>query len=219
MFNADLMKFKDEMLKTLREMEKKIMTKVNKNQTDLSSDLTSINASINSLQANNNSIIDSLTQQKLNIDKIFIIESDLKKFNSILALQEKKINDSMIEISYIRDRYEKSLSDTLTVPGIIGNKCKYNNFNECIINITKEITKLKTEKDNNKKESKELKQKLEQGLKSLSSLVDSLNNRAKMYTDGAKKSILNLIDTKISDLDSKNLEILSKLYKIDNETE
>ena len=219
MFHSDLMQFKDEMLKNLREMEKKIMTKVNKNQTELSSDLISINASINSIQANNNSIVDSLTQQKLNIDKILIIESDLKKFNSILTGQEKKLNESMIEISYIRDRYEKSLSDTLLVPGIIGNNCKYSNFNEYIINTTKDISRLKTEKDNSKKESKELKQKLEQGLKSLSSMVDTLNNRSKLYTDGAKKSILNLMETKISELDNKNLDLLSKLYKIDNELE
>ena len=128
MLHSDLIQFKDEMLKNLREMERKIMTKVNKNQSDYSSDLSMLTASLNSLKEKNKSLIDSITEQKLNMDKISTIESDLKKFNSALSGQEKKINESMIEISYIRDRYEKSLSDTLFVPCIIGKNCKYSNF-------------------------------------------------------------------------------------------
>ena len=217
MLHSDLMKFKDEMLKNLRELERKIMTKVNKNQDDLSSDLNTLTASLKSLKENNISLIDSITEQKLNANKISTIESDLKKFNTALTGQEKKINESMVEISYIRDRYEKSLSDALFVPGIIGKNCKYNNFNDYIINCTKEINKLKNEKEFSKKESKEMKLKLEQGIKSLSNLVDSFINRSKLYTDGTKKAIIDLIDTRITELDTKNLDLLAKLCKIDNE--
>ena len=90
MNHSDLMQFKDEILKNLREMEKKIMTKVNKNQTDLSSDLITLTESINSIKATNDSMIDSMAEQKLNNDKIFTLEADLKKFNSTLTSQEKK---------------------------------------------------------------------------------------------------------------------------------
>jgi len=213
------MQFKDEILKNLREMERKIMTKVNKNQTDFSSDLMTITKSLNSIKENNNSIIDSITEQRLNLDKITTIESELKKFKSTLTSQEKKINDSTIEISYIRERCEKSLSDSLCVPGIIGKNCRFNSFNDYIINNMNEINKLKSEKDFNKKESKELKQKLDQGIKNLSNLVDTFINRSKLYTDGTKKALIDLIDTKVTELDAKNLELLAKLCKIDTEIE
>ena len=219
MNHSDLMQFKDEMLKNLREMERKIMTKVNKNQTDFSSDLMTITKSLNSIKENNNSIIDSITEQKLNLDKITTIESELKKFKSTLTSQEKKINDSTIEISYIRERCEKSLSDSLCVPGIIGKNCRFNSFNDYIINNMNEINKLKSEKDFNKKESKELKQKLDQGIKNLSNLVDTFINRSKLYTDGTKKALIDLIDTKVTELDAKNLELLAKLCKIDTDIE
>ena len=219
MNHSELMQFKDEMLKNLREMERKIMTKVNKNQQDFSTDLMEITKSVNSIKENNNSIIDSITEQKLSLDKITTIESELKKFNSNLKSQEKKLNDSIIEISYIRERSEKSLSDSLCVPGIIGKNCRFNSFNDYIINNMNEINKLKSEKDFNKKESKELKQKLEQGIKSLSNLVDTFINRSKLYTDGTKKALIDLIDTKITELDAKNLELLAKLCKIDNDIE
>ena len=195
------------------------MTKVNKNQTDFSTDLMAITKSVNSIKENNNSIIDSITEQRLSLDKITTIESELKKFNSNLKSQEKKLNDSIIEISYIRERSEKSLSDSLFVPGIIGKNCRFNSFNDYIINSMNEINKLKSEKDFNKKESKELKQKLEQGIKSLSNLVDTFINRSKLYTDGTKKALLDLIDTKITELDAKNLELLAKLCKINNDIE
>ena len=217
MLHSEIMQFKDEMLKNIRELERKIMTKVNKNQEDLSSDLNNITASLNSLKTNNNAIIDSITETKLNFDKISHIESDLIKFHTTLNGQEKKINETMLDISFMKEQYEKSFSDALFVPGIIGKNCKYNNFNDYIVNINQEISRLKTEKEYSRKESRELKQKLEQGMKSMSNLVDSFVGRAKIYTDGTKKGIIELMDTRISEFDSKNMELFSKFYKMDSD--
>ena len=217
MLHSEIMQFKDEMLKNIRELERKIMTKVNKNQEDLSSDLNNITASLNSLKTNNNAIIDSITESKLNFDKISHIESDLIKFHTALNGQEKKINETMLDISFMKEQYEKSFSDALIVPGIIGKNCKYNNFNDYIVNINQEISRLKTEKEYSRKENRELKQKLEQGMKSMSNLVDSFVGRAKIYTDGTKKGIIELMDTRISELDSKNMELFSKFYKMDSD--
>ena len=217
MLHSEIMQFKDEMLKNIRELERKIMTKVNKNQEDLSSDLNNITASLNSLKTNNNAIIDSITETKLNFDKISHLESDLIKFHTTLNGQEKKINETMLDISFMKEQYEKSFSDALIVPGIIGKNCKYNNFNDYIVNINQEISRLKTEKEYSRKESRELKQKLEQGMKSMSNLVDSFVGRAKIYTDGTKKGIIELMDTRISEFDSKNMELFSKFYKMDSD--
>ena len=219
MLHSDLMQFKDEMLKNLREMELKIMNKVNKNQENFSSNLDTLSSSINSLQLSTNSMADEITEQKLNINKIFSIESDLKKFNTSLSTQEKKINDFLIEITYLRDKFEKSLADSLLVPGYIGKNCKYNNFVDYIINTTKEINRLKSEKDYDKKENREMKQKFEQNIKNLSGLLDSFFNRSKIYTDATKKAIIELMDSKISDLDTKNLELLAKICKLDTQLE
>ena len=93
---SDLIQFKDEVLKNLRELEKKIMSKVNKNQEDISSDLNTINQSLNFMRTSSNSMIDSIAEQKLNSDKILVIEADLKKFNTALNSQEKKINEGVI---------------------------------------------------------------------------------------------------------------------------
>ena len=146
MFNADLMQFKDEMLKNLREMEKKIMVKISKSQSDISTDINLINDSIKLLKDNNNSIIESMAEQKVNIDKITDFEKTLKKLNATISGHENKISDSISEISYIRNRHEKSVNETFSVPGIIGKNCKYNNFNEYIISNIKDITSLKQKK-------------------------------------------------------------------------
>ena len=219
MFNADLMQFKDEMLKYLREMEKKIMLKVNKNQTEISSDLNIINDSIKLLKDNNNSLIESMTEQKLNLDKFSNIENCLKKLNTTITTHENKISDSISEISYIRNKCEKSISDTFSVPGVIGKNCKYSNFNEYIMNNMKELANLKSEKDFNKKENKELRQKLDHGLKNLSNLVDNFINRSKSYTDNTKKNIIELMENKINEINDKNMELMTKMCKIEIDTE
>ena len=210
MFNADLMQFKDEMLKNLREMEKKIMIKVSKNQTDISTDINIINDSIKLLRENNNSLIESMAEQKVNIDKISDFEKTLKKINSTISGHENKISDSLSELSYIRNRCENSVTETLSVPGIIGKNCKFSNFNEYIMFNMKEISALKTEKDYNRKENIELRTKLDQGIKNLSNLVDTFINRSKLYTDSTKKMILELLDGKIKDIEGKNMEFISK---------
>ena len=217
MINLDILKFKDEILKNLREMEKKLTLKINKNKEDISLDINTLTDSINSIKENNNTIIESITEQRLNLDKILIIEKNMTKFESNLSSQEKRINDSITEISYIRDRCEKSFSDSLSVPGIIGKNCKFNSFNDYIINNAKEINKLKADKEYAKKEGKELKQKLDEKLKSFSGLVDSFISRSKLYTDSTKKSIIEFIDNKIIELDNKNLEFLAKFHGLENE--
>ena len=133
MLNADLMQFKDDLLKTLREIEKKIMVKVSKSQADISTDINIINEAIKLLKENNNSIIDSIAEQKVNIDKISDFEKTLKKMGSTVSGHENKISDSISEISYIRNRCEKSMTETFSVPGIIGKNCKFSNFNEYIM--------------------------------------------------------------------------------------
>ena len=95
MFNADLMQFKDEMLKNLREMEKKIMIKVSKSQSDISTDINLINDSIKLLRDNNNSIIESMVEQKVNIDKIIDFEKTLKKLHITNSGHENNISDSI----------------------------------------------------------------------------------------------------------------------------
>ena len=215
MFNADLMQFKDEMLKNLREMEKKIMIKVSKNQSDISSDINIINDAIKLLRENNNSIIESMAEQKVNIDKISDFEKTLKKINSKVSGHENKISDSISEISYIRNRCEKSVSETLSVPGVIGKNCKFSSFNEYIMFNMKEMTTLKSERDYNREENKVLRTKLDQGIKNLSNLVDTFINRSKLYTDGTKKMILELLDSKINEIEGKNIEYMSKFIDTD----
>ena len=219
MLHTDLMQFKDEMLKNLREMELKIMNKVNKTQEKFSLNLTSLTSSINSLQISTNSILGEITEQKLNINKIFTLESDLNKYNTSLISQEQKLNDSLIEITYLRNRLEKSLAESLLVPGCIGKNCKYKSFSDYIMTNIKDMNKLKAEKDFDKKENREMRQKFEQNIKNLSNLLDSFFNRAKMYTDAIKKSIIELVDSKITDLDAKNIELLAKICKLDEELE
>ncbi len=219
MLNSDLMQFKDDILKTLRELEKKIMLKVNKSQTDLSLDINIINDSIKLLKNNNNSIIESITEQKVSLDKISEFEILLKKMNNIVNGHENKISDTLSEISYIRNRCERAITETFTVPGIIGNNCKFSTFNDYIIFSFKGMTNLKSEKDFILKESKDLRQKLEHGLKNLSNTVDTYINRAKLYTDAAKKIIIELMDNKIGEIEGKSMELIAKVCKIDIDTE
>ena len=219
MLNSDLMQFKDDILKTLRELEKKIMLKVNKSQTDLSLDINIINDSIKLLKNNNNSIIESITEQKVSLDKISEFEILLKKMNNIVNGHENKISDTLSEISYIRNRCERAITETFTVPGIIGNNCKFSTFNDYIIFSFKGMTNLKSEKDFILKESKDLRQKLEHGLKKLSNTVDTYINRAKLYTDATKKIIIELMDNKIGEIEGKSMELIAKVCKIDIDTE
>ena len=53
----------------------------------------------------------------------------------------------------------------------------------------------------------------------LATLVDTFINRSKLYTDSTKKNIIKLMDSKIGEIEDKYMGFMTKLCKIEIDTE
>ena len=96
----------------------------------------------------------SLVNQKLKLDKIAELESFKNKVDDKIITHEVRINNNLDEILRIKLRYDKIISENLYVSGFIGGACQFKNLSEYLSYNISEVSKLKTEKESNKKRNK-----------------------------------------------------------------
>ncbi len=113
--------FKNEVYSNLREMQTKLDAKININHTKLIDDIEAQTIKMNNLINNNKDMVLSIVSQKLKLEKIAELESFKNKVDGIIITHELRIKNNIEEISRIKLKYDKILSENLYVSGFIGN--------------------------------------------------------------------------------------------------
>ena len=221
MFNADLMQFKDDMLKTFRELEKKLLQKIATSNEEITKNITSITDSIKTINHKNANIMDTISNNEYKLEKLTDIEQQIQKINTKLTSQENKFNVAQNDLNYVKSKCEKPINDNFEIPGLIGfaNGCKYTSLVDYITKSINDIQLLKSEKEDVARSKKDLALKIKKGLESMSLLADSCILRAKSYTDTTKGNILEKIEIMFNELKEKNFENLSKIIKVETQTD
>ena len=198
--------FKNEIYGHVRELDSKLMSKINKNHALLKEDIESYERKILSLIENNKEVVLSLVSQKLQLEKISEFESFKNKVGDMVITHEVRIKNNLEEISRIKLKYDKLLSENLYVPGFIGSACQFKNLSEYLSYNISEVSKLKIEKDQLKKDIKDLKSKFEGLMKNMITLNDTSVKLCKQYTDNKQTEYLNIIENKTNEMNQKSLE-------------
>ena len=198
--------FKNEIYGHVRELDSKLMSKINKNHALLKEDIESYERKILALIENNKEVVLSLVSQKLQIEKISEFESFKNKVGDMVITHEVRIKNNLEEISRIKLKYDKLLSENLYVPGFIGSACQFKNLSEYLSYNISEVSKLKIEKDQLKKDIKDLKSKFEGLMKNMITLNDTSVKLCKQYTDNKQTEYLNIIENKTNEMNQKSLE-------------
>jgi glucan-binding YG repeat protein len=137
----ELLYFKEEIFHTLKEFEKKISEKTKESLVQFNTKIEETNLLINKYKNETNIF---LTKEDFQKEKKEIIKesSNLKYFND-------KFNELEIQISALRKdfndscfKYDKIFIDQLTLPGIIGEKCKYKGIRDYIKHNIDEMSRI-----------------------------------------------------------------------------
>ena len=131
----------------------------------------------------NKSLLNSLSLQKINLEKINDFDNFRKKMESMIITHEIRINNSIKDIKEIQFKLGKEISENLSVPGYVGPSCKYKTISNYISTNINEIDKIKNENEIFKKDIKEIKKKLEETIKTVITLVDGSNSKCIEYID------------------------------------
>ena len=207
MSKEEINKFKEELLKVVNQLERKIIEDINNKKAQLNANYEKNNEKINQIISHNREIIESIVAEKVNCEKIQTLEKFKNKADGILITHEIRINKNNKDIDDMKTKYDKIIVDNLSVPGYIGPACQYKNIGEYIIYNISEFSKIKYEKDNLKKETKEIKLKVEGMLKKIIKLVDNSVEKFKEYTDKQIEQFRKHFNMKYEEFDQKSLLI------------
>ena len=211
--------FKNEVLNTIRELESKFFTELSRKNAELNFNLTSFNEKVNSILDSNRKMIESVTRQKLNFEKIKQLESNMKYINEALTTHDVKISFITSEMEKMKFKYDKIISENILIPGYIGAGCNFKNLKDFIVSSMEEIKKLKNEKEVIKREEKDLKSKIESEMKNITSMIEYNSTKIKEYSYTKEHEIENMFDDKFKYYNEKSLQSSKKLIENQNNLE
>ena len=192
MANREMYLFKNEIYNKIREIETKLSTELKNKNAQINTNLTTFNEKVNSILESNKLMIDAITNQKINFEKIEKLENNKKIINEILASYKIKINNIVSDIDRMKFRFDKMESENIIIPGYVGPGTEFRNIGDFIINTIKEIKLLKEENEQIKKDGKNLRTKVDLIMRNMTSMHE--------YSSSKIREIINLKDNELESL-------------------
>ena len=217
--NNDLNLFKEDVLAHIKELETKLTNQISNKESKLNKDYNEFTAKMNSLIENNREMVTNLVTQKIKIEKISELESFKNKVDGMLITHEVRIKNSIDEIEKMKTKYDKIITDNLYVSGFIGNSCQFRNLSEYLSYNISEVSKLKMEREQYKKDIKEIKNKLDASMKNMITLNDNSVKLCNKYTDNKQEEFRKLLDAAQMELNQKSMEMRAMIVQFNNETD
>ena len=211
MSNDEFKALKEELLKEIHESEKKTNFQITLKNQELNEKWKKYFEEFNTMNEKNKSLLDLLSLQKINLEKINDFDNFRKKMESMVITHEIRINNSMKDVKEIQFKLGKEISQNLTVPGYVGPSCKYKTISNYISTNINEFDKIKNENEIFKKDIKEIKKKLEEIIKTVITLVDGSNSKCIEYIDRKNKKIEENIKKKNEEFSDKIINFKSLL--------
>ena len=208
--------FKNEIYLKIRELEKKFISEITKKNSEIDSNFNIFKDKINIIMENNRKLIESITNEQLNFEKIKDLEKAIKSLNENLTTNKVKVVNLTNDVDRMRFRYDKLISDNLIIPGYIGPGCSYRNIGEYIVNSIIDITKLKEEKEIIRREDKELKSKVELMLRNMNTMVEHNSIKIRDYINTKDHELGVILDEKFKKYDEKTEESNQKVINSQN---
>ena len=210
---TDLITFKDEIFKKVRLLENKLVTEVNTKYSEMFTNYEKLDNKLSFLSENNDSLLELVTSQKVDLDKVKDLETFKNKAEHNIMMHDIKIKSVSSELDKIKSKYDRTLSENLQVPGYVGPGCQFKTISEYITNNIFEFSKLKNDRDQMKIENVEIRNRLDNILKSTINLVDSSILRCQKYSDTKHQDMQNILNNKLIEISEKNMDIRTYISK------
>ena len=212
MSNQELNLFKDEILKKIREVETKFYKELSKKNFEININYENFSEKVNSILESNRLMIESITNQKIHLEKINQLETNTHIMEDKLTTLDIRITNSLNEMKKMKFNYDKIISENLIIPAYIGPGSMYKSLGEFIIHSIEEFKQIKEQKENLNHTNLELKKKMDIMNKNLTNFVEFNTSRCKAYTDSKEKEYQLKLDDKFKKFDEKSIETNQHLY-------
>ena len=204
--NNDFIEFKDEIYKKMRLIENKFLSELNSKFAQINSSFEKMDIRINTVSQNNNSLLDLVTKQNFNFEKVNQFDIYKSKTDQTLITQKIQLKNILQEINKMKDNYEKIVTENLTIPGCIGPGSIYKNLSDYLVYEMNEFNKLRNDIEQNKK-------KVGDWEKTAINIISNALFRFQSYTDNKNKQMHVLFDKKFGAFNSKILDIETQIER------
>ncbi len=203
-------KIENEILQRIKEVEKTLNFKfeesllsINNKIKDLLGKFDSVNQKVEILDNNYNEF-------KVKTDKIDEIIVFKNKSIDQLNTHDLRINQLITDAASMRTKYDKMFIDNFTVPGFVGEFCKFKTIRDYIENNIKEMVVLNSYKDQSIIDLKSYGTKIENLIQQFTGSLDKFSDRQKEILNNTKNDIYFKVKDEMSKLDDKFEEM--KIY-------
>ena len=205
--------FKDEIYGSLRKIEADYKSRVSELESNFKKDIENFNIKLNVISQDSNELKEAFIPYKVKIDKIAELEKFKNKVDDMLITHEVRIKNNFDEIRKFQLRYDKLISENLYVPGFIGNSCQFKTLSDYLMHNINEVSKIKLDKEQTRKDIKELKMKQESMMKTITTLNESTVQMCNAYTDGKNIDIKRILNFSLKELNQKSLEMRAMIHQ------
>ena len=218
-FLSDLIHFKDEIFKKIRLLDNRLTKDINDKYIQSNLIFETINNRLNLISSNNDSLLELLTSQKLNLDKIEELGKSNERIERSIQSNELKVKQISSEMENLRSKYDIIIQDHLQVGGYIGPGCHYKKMSDYIRENITEFSKLKNDKEKLKYETANLKNKVEDMIKNTSNNVNKAIILCQKYSDHKSEDMREQLQNKTKELNEKISDLKDLINKVEENNE
>ena len=230
-YQIELVHLKEDIFNEIKKLDKKFTDLYQEKSQNIPENILTPLDKINIMLNKTEEMFHSVTEQQIKLDKISELETFKNKANDIIISHEIRINSLIKDVENVIFKYDREISQNLTVPGFIGTSSRFKTLSEYLLYNIDEMAKLKMEKDFMKKEEKELKSRIDSLLKNILDTVDNSIKRANLYTDNKQKNYDEILNNKYKEFKEQIMQMrtqtisnekfikeeIDKVIKISNE--
>ena len=220
----DFLFFQNEVFKDIKNLEKKLNEKIANLSSSIDSNKESSDDSYQKFTEKISQIIDMVqsSEERLKIDEQ--LSSFKKKVDDGLLTNKAKITALEKEINKITFKYDKIFLDNMSVPGVIGTACPFQNLSSFIEYVNKKIKELLIEKTKHNTDMSSYKERLETIIGSFNKQINNIekqfiefcNNSFKEYEKRCNDRN-NLVEEKVQNMRIENGKYSFDLIQKTNE--
>ena len=151
-YQIELVHLKEDIFNEIKKLDKKFTDLYKEKSQNIPENILTPLDKINIMLNKTEQMFLSVTEQQIKIDKISELETFKNKSNDTIISHELRINSLIKDVENITFKYDREISQNLTVPGFIGTSSRFKTLSEYLLYNIDEMAKLKMEKDLMKKE-------------------------------------------------------------------
>ena len=213
----DIRRLEDELLGKIKKLENRLNSKLELVSSENKNKFEEMENKIKSTNIKFDHFVEKNEENRIKIEKIDNLLKFESKTKDILMTQDIKLTSVSKDIESMKLKYDKFLIDNLTVPGFIGDYCKYHSIREYLENNIKEMSALNKYKDKSELDIKSYKNKLESLISQFTLSLNQYSNQQIQYVNEAKEEIKNILSFEIENLNEKIQNVRIENNKVSND--